>query len=419
MDLMEKVARRHNFRALVHEKPFANINGSGKHNNWSLATNTGVNLLAPGKTPMSNLMFLTFFVNSIKAVYKHADLIRASIGSAGNEHRLGANEAPPAIISVFIGDQLSKVLDQLENIGGGKMTPQEKTDLKLNVVGKIPEILLDNTDRNRTSPFAFTGNKFELRAAGSASNCAQPMTVLNSAMAEQLIDFKADVDALIAKKGLKKDEAIFSVLKQYIKESKAIRFEGDGYGDAWKEEAAKRGLSNEPSTPRALDAYVSDVTLQMFENLNVMSKREAEARHEILLESYFMKIQIESRVLGDLAGNHIVPTAIKYQNTLIDNVQRLKDIMDDATFETVAKEQLEMIKDISARISKILASKDAMIQARKDANAQEDVREKAILYYDNVKSYFDVIRYESDKLELMIDDEQWPLPKFREMLFTR
>jgi glutamine synthetase len=413
------VARRHNFRALVHEKPFANINGSGKHNNWSLATNTGVNLLAPGKTPMSNLMFLTFFVNSIKAVYKHADLIRASIGSAGNEHRLGANEAPPAIISVFIGDQLSRVLDQLENIEGGKMTPEEKTDLKLNVVGKIPEILLDNTDRNRTSPFAFTGNKFELRAAGSASNCAQPMTVLNSAMAEQLIEFKADVDALIAADGLKKDEAIFSILKLYIKESKAIRFEGDGYGDAWKEEAAKRGLSNEPSTPRALDAYVSDATLQMFENLNVMSKREAEARHEILLESYFMKIQIESRVLGDLAGNHIVPTAIKYQNTLIDNVQRLKDIMDDATFETVAKEQLEMIKDISARISKILASKDAMIQARKDANAQEDVREKAILYYDNVKSYFDVIRYESDKLELMIDDEQWPLPKFREMLFTR
>ena len=419
MDLMEKVARRHNFRALVHEKPFANINGSGKHNNWSLATNTGVNLLAPGKTPMSNLMFLTFFVNSIKAVHKHADLIRASIGSAGNEHRLGANEAPPAIISVFIGDQLSRVLDQLENIEGGKMTPEEKTDLKLNVVGKIPEILLDNTDRNRTSPFAFTGNKFELRAAGSASNCAQPMTVLNSAMAEQLIEFKADVDALIAADGLKKDEAIFSILKLYIKESKAIRFEGDGYGDAWKEEAAKRGLTNEPSTPRALDAYVSDATLKMFETLNVMSKREAEARHEILLESYFMKIQIESRVLGDLAGNHIVPTAIKYQNTLIDNVQRLKDIMDEATFKTVAKEQLEMIKDISARISKILASKDAMIAARKEANALEDVREKAISYYDHVKSYFEIIRYESDKLELMIDDEQWPLPKFREMLFTR
>ena len=419
MDLMEKVARRHNFRVLLHEKPFANINGSGKHNNWSLATNTGVNLLAPGSTPMSNLMFLTFFINSIKAVYRHADLIRASIGSAGNEHRLGANEAPPAIISVFIGQQLSAVLDQLENVKGGKMTPEEKTDLKLNVVGKIPDVLLDNTDRNRTSPFAFTGNKFELRAAGSASNCAQPMTVLNAAMAEQLIEFKADVDALIEKDGLKKDEAIFSVLKRYITESKAIRFEGDGYGDAWKEEAAKRGLNNEPSTPRALDAYVSEQTLGMFEAMGVMSHREAEARHEILLESYFMKIQIESRVLGDLAGNHIVPTAIKYQNTLIDNVQRLKEIMDADTFASVAKEQLEMIKEISARISKILSSKDAMLQARKDANALEDVREKAIAYYDNVKPYFDVIRYESDKLELMIDDEQWPMPKFREMLFTR
>jgi len=419
VDLIEKVARRHNFRALIHEKPFANINGSGKHNNWSLATNTGINLLAPGSTPMSNLMFLTFFVNSIKAVHRHADLIRASIGSAGNEHRLGANEAPPAIISVFIGDQLSKVLDQLESIEGGKMTPDQKTDLKLNVVGKIPDVLLDNTDRNRTSPFAFTGNKFELRAAGSASNCAQPMTVLNSAMAQQLNEFKADVDALIEKDGLKKDEAIFSVLKRYIKESKAIRFEGDGYGDAWKEEAAKRGLKNEPSTPRALDAYVDENSLAMFEELGVLTKREAEARHEILLESYFMKIQIESRVLGDLAGNHIVPTAIKYQNVLIDNVQRLKGIMDEATFNSVAKEQLEMIKDISARISKILSSKEEMTQARKSANAIEDVREKAIAYYDNVKPFFDIIRYESDKLELMIDDEQWPLPKFREMLFTR
>lgn len=299
------------------------------------------------------------------------------------------------------------------------MTPEEKTDLKLNVVGKIPDVLLDNTDRNRTSPFAFTGNKFELRAAGSASNCAQPMTVLNAAMAEQLIEFKADVDALIEKDGLKKDEAIFSILKTYIKESKTIRFEGDGYGDAWKEEASRRGLNNEPSTPRALDAYVSEQSLSMFEAMGVMSHREAEARHEILLESYFMKIQIESRVLGDLAGNHIVPTAIKYQNTLIDNVQRLKEIMDSETFNGVAKEQLEMIKEISARISKILSSKDAMIEARKAANALDDVREKAIAYYDNVKPFFEVIRYESDKLELMIDDEQWPMPKFREMLFTR
>ena len=419
MDLMDKVARRHNFRVLLHEKPFANINGSGKHNNWSLATDTGVNLLAPGKTPMSNLMFLTFFVNTIKAVYKNADLIRASIGSAGNEHRLGANEAPPAIISVFIGDQLSKVLDQLENIEGGKMTPEEKTDLKLNVVGKIPDVLLDNTDRNRTSPFAFTGNKFELRAAGSASNCAQPMTALNTAMAAQLVEFKAEVDALIEKDSLKKDEAIFSVLKKYINESKAIRFEGDGYSQAWADEAAKRGLTNEPSTPLALDAYVAEETLAMFESTNVMTRREAEARHDILLESYFMKIQIESRVLGDLAGNHVVPTAIKYQNMLIENVQRLKDIMDEGTFNTVAKEQLDMIKEISSRISKILASKTEMLEERKKANKIEDAREKAIAYHDKVKPYFDIIRYESDKLELIIDDEQWPMPKFREMLFTR
>ncbi len=419
MDLIEKVARRHNFRVLLHEKPFANINGSGKHNNWSLATDTGVNLLAPGKTPMSNLMFLTFFINTIKAVYEHADLLRASIGSAGNEHRLGANEAPPAIISVFIGAQLSQVLDQLENIEGGKMSPKEKTDLKLNVVGKIPEILLDNTDRNRTSPFAFTGNKFELRAAGSSSNCAQPMTVLNAAVANQLIEFKKEVDALIESKGLKKDEAIFSVLKTYIKDSKNIRFEGDGYGEAWKLEAEQRGLTNEASTPIAYDAYLSDKSLKMFETLEILSKREAEARHEILLESYFMKIQIESRVLGDLAGNHIVPTAIKYQNTLIDNVQRLKDILDEETFTTVAKEQLEMVKTISARISKILSSVEAMTSARKAANALEDMREKAIAYHDNVKPYFEIIRYESDKLELMVDDEVWPMPKFREMLFTR
>jgi glutamine synthetase len=299
------------------------------------------------------------------------------------------------------------------------MTPDQKTDLKLNVVGKIPDVLLDNTDRNRTSPFAFTGNKFELRAAGSASNCAQPMTVLNSAMAQQLIEFKTDVDGLIDNDGLKKDEAIFSVLKRYIKESKTIRFEGDGYGDAWKEEAEKRGLTNEPSTPRALDAYVSEQSLSLFKHLGVMSHREAEARHEILLESYFMKIQIESRVLGDLAGNHIVPTAIKYQNVLIDNVQRLKDIMDSETFERVAKEQLEMIKDISARISNILGSKEAMVQERKNANLMDDMRDRAIAYHDNVKPYFEVIRYESDKLELMIDDEQWPLPKFREMLYTR
>src|SRR5210317_664923 len=288
MDLMEKVARRHNFRALVHEKPFANINGSGKHNNWSLATNTGVNLLAPGKTPMSNLMFLTFFLNSIKAVYKHADLIRASIGSAGNEHRLGANEAPPAIISVFIGQQLSAVLDQLENIEGGKMTPEEKTDLKLNVVGKIPDVLLDNTDRNRTSPFAFTGNKFEFRAVGSTANCANPMTVLNTIVAKQLKEFKIEVDALIKSKDLKKDEAIFNVLREYIKSSKNILFEGNGYGEEWEKEAKKRGLSNNKTTPEALKAKVSKKGIALFEELGVMNKIESEARYEIEMEDYVL-----------------------------------------------------------------------------------------------------------------------------------
>ncbi len=416
MDLMEKVARRHNFRVLLHEKPFAKINGSGKHNNWSLATNTGVNLLSPGKTPKSNLQFLTFFVNSIKAVHDHADLLRATIASAGNDHRLGANEAPPAIISVFIGSQLSAVLDELEKLEGGKLSPEEKTELKLNVVGKIPEILLDNTDRNRTSPFAFTGNKFELRAVGSASNCAGPMTVLNMIMAEQLKQFKTEVDALI-KSGLKKDEAIFSILKNYIKDSKKIRFEGDGYSQDWEVEAEKRGLSNIKTTPKALDAYLNNKKL--FVETGVMSETEVEARHEIMLEEYMMKIQIESRVLGDIAGNHVVPTAIRYQNTLIENVQRLKDLMGEKEYKTVAKEQLDMISEISSRISKIISEKQAMIDTRKRVNKIEDARELAIAYCDEVRPFLDSIRYESDKLEMLIDDEIWPLPKYRELLFTR
>lgn len=418
MDLMEKVARRHNFRALMHEKPFANINGSGKHNNWSLATDTGVNLLSPGKTPKSNLMFLTFFVNTIKAVHDYADLLRASIASAGNDHRLGANEAPPAIISVFIGEQLSAVLDELENIEAGHLSPEKKTNLKLNVVGKIPEIMLDNTDRNRTSPFAFTGNKFELRAVGSQTNCAQPMTIMNMIMAKQLKEFKLQVDGLIAK-GMKKDDAIFNVLKECIKASKKIRFEGDGYGDAWKEEAKKRGLDNIPNTPRALDAYVTKRAINLFEEIDVMSRVEAEARHEIMLHEYFLHIQIESRVLGDIAGNHIIPTAIKYQNLLIENVQGLKDILDDSTFKKVAKEQLEMIKTISKRISTILSETEEMVEARRNANKIEDARERAIAYCDKVKPFFDTIRYEVDKLEMMVDDENWPLPKFRELLFAR
>ena len=305
MDVMQKIAERHNFKVLLHEKPFAGVNGSGKHNNWSLSTDTGVNLLSPGKTPMSNLQFLTFFVNTIKAVKENEELLRAAIASASNDHRLGANEAPPAIISVFIGEQLSKVLEELETVSKGKLSPQEKTDLKLNVVGKIPEILLDNTDRNRTSPFAFTGNKFEFRAVGSKANCANPMTVLNSIVAQQLIDFKVEVDALIDKKAMKKDDAVFNVLREYIKQSKTILFEGNGYDDAWAKEAKKRGLSNNKTTPEALKAKISDKNLELFESLGVMNPIESKARYEIEMEAYILHIQIEGRVIGDIARNHV------------------------------------------------------------------------------------------------------------------
>ncbi len=417
MDLMDRVAARHNFKVLLHEKPYAGVNGSGKHNNWSLSTDTGVNLLAPGKTPKSNIQFLTFFVNTIKAVHDHADLLRAAIASAGNDHRLGANEAPPAIISVFIGEQLTRTLDAIEKLEKGKLSPEQKTDLKLNVVGKIPDVLLDNTDRNRTSPFAFTGNKFEFRAVGSASNCAQPMTIMNSIMATQLRKFKATVDGLI-KGGMKKDEAIFNVLRDYISESKSIRFEGDGYGDAWVEEANKRGLNNVKTTPEALDFYVTPEAIKLFEENDVMNKVEVEARHEIMLEEYQKKIQIESRVLGDIAGNHVVPTAINYQNRLLSNVKGLKQVMDDKTFAKVAKEQLSMIEEISSRISIIISEKEAMIETRKKCNALEGVRERAIAYRNDVFPFLEKIRYQCDKLELMIDDELWPMPKYRELIFS-
>ena len=418
MDVMDKVARRHNFRVLLHEKPFAGVNGSGKHNNWSLGTNTGKNLLSPGKTPKSNLMFLTFFVNTLKAVYSHADLLRASIASASNDHRLGANEAPPAIISAFIGKYLSEVMDELEKVEDGKLSPEAKTDLKLNVVGKIPEILLDNTDRNRTSPFAFTGNKFEFRAVGSSANCAGPMTVLNTIMADQLIEFKKEVDALIAGK-MKKDDAIFNVLKIYIKDCKKIIFEGDGYSDEWVVEAEKRGLNNIKTTPHALAAYKSEKSIHLFERHGVMNHVEVEARYEIMQEEYFKKIQIESRVLGDVAGNHIVPTAIRYQNTLIENVRMLKQVLVDEEFNEVAGEQLKMIKEISRRISTIIALKDEMIEMRKQCNVIESAEERSIAYCEKVLPFFQQIRYQSDKLELLIDDEQWPLPKYRELLFSK
>ncbi|XLS30307.1 glutamine synthetase III [Flavobacteriaceae bacterium M23B6Z8] len=418
MDIMQKTAERHMFKVLFHEKPYAGINGSGKHNNWSLATNTGVNLLGPGSTPMKNLQFLTFFINTIKAVQDNEELIRASIASASNDHRLGANEAPPAIISVFIGEQLTKVLDELEGVSKGKLSPQEKTDLKLNVVGKIPDVLLDNTDRNRTSPFAFTGNKFELRAVGSKANCANPMTVLNTIVAKQLREFKKEVDALIAKKKLKKDEAIFNVLREYIKASKKIRFEGDGYSEAWEKEAAKRGLSNNKTTPLALKAMVSKKAISLFEEMNVMSKVEVEARHEIELEEYTLRIQIESRVLGDIARNHVIPTAVKYQNTLIENVRGLKEVF-GKDFKKLASEQMDLIEAISNHIAEINSKVNEMINERKKANTLDSAQLKADAYCEKIKPYFEEIRYHCDKLELLVDDSIWPLTKYRELLFTR
>ena len=418
MDVMDKVADRHNFKVLFHEKPFAGVNGSGKHNNWSLSTDTGVNLLGPGKTPMSNLQFLTFFINTIKAVNDNEELLRAAIASASNDHRLGANEAPPAIISVFIGSQLTSVLNELENVTTGKLSPEEKTDLKLNVVGKIPDVLLDNTDRNRTSPFAFTGNKFEFRAVGSKANCASAMTVLNAIVAKQLIDFKAEVDMLIEKKDMKKDDAVFNVLREYIKKSKNILFEGNGYGDAWHKEAKKRGLSNNKTTPEALKAKVSKKAISLFEDLGIMNKIESEARYEIEMEEYVLRIQIEGRVLGDIARNHIVPTAVKYQNVLIGNVKGLKEIYGTG-FKKHAKEQMVLIEEISEHIESINSNVTKLINARKTANTISDIEKKALDYCHKVKPIFDDIRYHCDKLELLVDDELWPLTKYRELLFTK
>ena len=419
MDLMHKIAIKHNFRVLLHEKPFAGVNGSGKHNNWSLSTNTGKNLLSPGKTPKNNLQFLTFFVNTIKAVHDNADLLRASIASAGNEHRLGANEAPPSIVSIFIGSHLTSVLEELEiKVKNGKLSPDEKTDLKLNIIGKIPEILLDNTDRNRTSPFAFTGNKFEFRAVGSSANCSSAMTTINTIVANQLIIFKKSVDELIAK-GINKDEAILQILRGYIVDSKRILFEGNGYGEEWVKEAAKRGLSNIKSAPRALEAFVSKQTMEMFERLHILSHVEQEARFEIYQETYTKKIQIESRIIGDLAQNHIIPIALKYQNTLIENAKGLKEMFAAAEFKKYSAVQLRLIAEISDHISVIQDSVDKMIEARKKANKIEDAKKRAYAYADNVKPFFDTIRYNVDKLELLVDDEMWPLPKYRELLYTK
>jgi glutamine synthetase len=418
MDVMSKIAAKHNFKVLFHEKPFAGVNGSGKHNNWSLATDTGINLLSPGKTPKSNLQFLTFFINTIKAVHDYDDLLRASIASANNDHRLGANEAPPAIISVFIGKQLTEVLDELERVTDGNLSPEEKTELKLNVVGKIPEILLDNTDRNRTSPFAFTGNKFEFRAVGSSANCAKAMTILNMIVSEQLRKFKAEVDNLIESKNMKKDDAIFNVLRELIKASKRIRFEGDGYSEDWVKEAKKRGLSNYKTTPEALKAQVSKETFALYESHGIMNKIEVEARYEIELEEYIKKLQIEGRILGDIATNHVIPTAIAYQNTLIENVRGLKEIFGNE-YTKYASEQVGLIKDISGYIGSIKSNVDKMIDERKKANKIGHADKRADAYCNKVKPYFEEIRYACDKLELLVDDELWPLTKYRELLFTR
>ncbi len=415
MDVMAKVAKRHKLRALLHEKPFAGVNGSGKHNNWSLATDTGVNLLSPGKTPRTNLMFLTFFVNTIKAVHDYADLMRGAIASANNDHRLGANEAPPAIMSVYIGKYLTEVLNEVETRVKEKFSEQDEVILKLDIHKQIPELLMDNTDRNRTSPFAFTGNKFEFRAVGSSANCGSPMTVLNTIMAETLKKFKAEVDTLI-EKGEKKEIAILQVLRSYISASKKIRFEGDNYSEEWAEEAKSRGLNNFKTTPEALDAFITDSAKELFLSNNIFTKRELEARHEIMLEDYVKRLQIEARILGYMATNHILPAAVNYQNTLIENIKGLKEIGLDAS---AYKAQLNLANVISRHIQSINDNVEAMIEARKRANNTEDMHKRAHMYCHEVKSYFDPIRYASDKLELIVDDKLWPLPKFRELLYMR
>jgi len=416
MDLMKRIARHHGFRVLFHEKPFQGINGTGKHNNWSLSTNTGMILHSPGKNPKTNLQFLTFVVNTIKAVYDNQDLLRASISSASNAHRLGANEAPPAIISCFLGSEVSGMLDQIEEqVTSKKMSPEEKTALKLDI-GKIPEILLDNTDRNRTSPFAFTGNRFEFRAVGSSCNPAAPMAVLNAALAGQLRQFKVDVDKLI-EKGVKKDEAIFQVLREYIIDSRPIRFEGDNYSEAWVKEAKKRGLTNVTDVPEALSAYLTEKSKKLFFDLGIFTEKELEGRVEVMFEQYTKNIQIEARVFGDLAINHVVPTAVHYQNRLMENVLQMKQIFGEA-YESVSKNRIELIREISEHVTMIKDGVNEMVEARKLANKIEDPKEKAHKYSKNVAPFLESIRYRIDKLERIIDDEMWPLPKYREILFS-
>ena len=418
MSLMDKIARKHNFRVLMHEKPFAGINGSGKHNNWSLGTDTGVGLLTPGKTPEENLQFVTFLVTTMKAVHTHNALLKASIMTAQNAHRLGANEAPPAIISIFLGSQLSAVLDKLENSTSEEaIVVDDKKKMKLDIA-HIPEVLVDNTDRNRTSPFAFTGNRFEFRAVGSSANCASAMIALNSAVASQLKEFRAEVDAKI-NAGTSKEKAIFDTIKQYIKDSKPIRFDGNGYSDKWKEEASKRGLDCETSVPLIYDAYLKPKTIQMFAEAGVMTEKELHARNEVKWEMYTKKIQIEARVLGDLSMNHIIPVATRYQSMLLDNVYKIQQVYPEAKAKELSAMDSAIIEDIAKYIYSIKTDVDAMVEARKVANRIDDEREKAIAYHDTVFPYFDKIRSAVDKLELTVDNEMWTLPKYRELLFIR
>ena len=418
MDMMKRIARHHHFVVLFHEKPFQGINGSGKHNNWSLMTNTGINLLSPGHKPKTNMQFLSFLVCTLKAVYTHHDLLQASIVSASNSLRLGANEAPPLIMSVFVGNKISEMLDELEvRVTSKKMTPDEKTELKLDV-GKIPEILLDNTDRNRTSPFAFTGNRFEFRAVGSSANSAAPMTVLNSAIAQQLIQFKKDVDALIDK-GVKKDEAIFQIIRKYIIDSKKIRFEGNSYNEDWHKEAKKRGLTYASNVIEALDFYLTTKSRRLFKSLKVMNEKEIEGRTDVRYNNYSKKIQIESRVIGDIAKGQIIPTALTYQTRLLENVKGLKEIFGDEEFKTLSKGRMEIIREISDHVTVITSKVNEMVEARKVANNLISAREKALEYALHVFPFIDEIRYQIDKLEQLVDNEIWPLPKYRELLFSR
>ncbi len=419
MNLMEIIARRHDFKVLLHEKPYSGINGSGKHNNWSLGTDTRENLLSPGKTPEKNLRFLTFLVNIMKAVHDHSELIRAIIATPGNDHRLGANEAPPAIISIFLGSQLTSLIDMIEkNDKKSTSATQKKNNNLFKSLPRIPEILVDETDRNRTSPFAFTGNKFEFRAVGSSQTCAPAMIILNLILADQLRKFKKEVDQQVKNK-INKDEAISSVLRRYIKESKNILFEGNNYSKEWLEEAARRKLPNHTNTPRALKAMTSKKTVKLFTENKVLTERELKARHEIGLEDYTKKLQIESRVLGDLATNHVIPGAIKYLNTLCDCVQKLGDVIDRHTFSKISVHQVETITEITEHIAKIKSFVNEMVSARKLANKITDAEERAFAYCEKVFPYFEKLRYHINKLELLIDDEIWPLPKYREMLFIR